>query len=471
MSGRSGRVGGAGLRMSVDAGEADTAIGCVEAHAHAQHLSLPTTPPSDPLAHSAHSLDGLFRAQYGQLVATLTRVLGAARLELAEDATQEALLRALHVWPHRGVPDNPAGWLFRVARNEALDALRRERTLADKLATLSADLAALPGPSADADDADAAQLRDDRLWLLFGCCHPALAPEVQVALTLKALAGCGVPEIARAFLTPEATIAQRLVRAKRTIRARGLSFAPPRAEELPARLDAVLATLYLLFNEGYAAHRGAALTHAAPCAEALRLCSILAAAPVGDQPRVHALLALFLLHAARLPARVDADGALLTLAEQDRARWDRTLLAAGLRALGRAACGDTLTPYHLQAEIAACHAVAPHHAATDWRRILAVYDALARLEPSPIVRLNRAVAVAECNGTAAGLAALAPLLGDAALARYPLLHATHADFLRRLDRPSEAHAAYTAALALTTNGAEQRFLRRRRDDIARALHP
>ncbi len=414
-----------------------------------------------------HALDGLFRAQYGQLVATLTRTLGAARLDLVEDATQEALLRALRVWPHRGVPDNPAGWLFRVARNGALDALRRERALADKLPTLTAALAALPEPGVG-DDTDDEQLRDDQLWLLFGCCHPALAPEAQVALTLKALAGFGTPEIARAFLTAETTIAQRLVRAKRTIRARDLSFALPTAEALPARLDAVLATLYLLFNEGYTAHRGAALTRVEPCAEAIRLGTILAAAPVGDQPRVHALLALFLLLAARLPARTAADGALLTLAEQDRARWDRALLAAGLRALDRAAGGATLTAYHLQAEIAACHATAPTYAATDWRRILAAYDALLRRDPSPLVRLNRAVAVAELDGPAAALAAIAPLLHETSLTRYPLLHATRADFLRRLGRTAEAHAAYTAALALTTNGAERQFLIRRVGEMGEA---
>ena len=256
----------------------------------------------------AEPLDGLFRRNYGQLVATLTRIFGPQYLDLIEDVVQETLLKALGQWSYHGLPINPTGWLFRVARNAALDALRRERTLASKVDLLAGQLAeTFPGSETalDTDERDD-RLRDDQLCLIFGCCHPALPREAQIALTLKTLAGFGVPEIARAFLVPAPTIAQRLVRAKRTIRERDLSFALPAADELPARLDAVLAVLYLLFNEGYTAHSGPGLTRHDLCAEAIRLCSILADAPVGDTPRVHALLGLILLQASRLPARTDA---------------------------------------------------------------------------------------------------------------------------------------------------------------------
>lgn len=421
------------------------------------------TPYDLRLTPTPHPTDGLFRHQYGQLVASLTRIFGAQQLDLVEDVVQEALLKALQQWGHKGLPDNPAGWLFRVARNGALDALRRERTLADKAATLARQLTeTFPGPEAalDADDWGD-QLRDDQLRLMFGCCHPALPREVQIALTLKTLAGFGVPEIARAFLVPSPTIAQRLVRARRTIRDRDLSFAMPEADALPDRLDAVLAVLYLLFNEGYAAHSGPALTRHDLCAEAIRLGGILAATPTGDHPRVHALLGLFLLQASRLPARTDSAGGLLTLAEQDRARWDHRLIGAGMAALARAAAGPALTPYHLQAEIAACHALAPTHADTDWARILTAYDGLARLDPSPIILLNRAVALAEVAGGAAGLAEVARLSAHPALAAYPLAHATLANFHRRLGDTAAARHAYTTALHLTTNDAERHFLARR----------
>ena len=412
-------------------------------------------------------VDGLFRRQAGQLVASLTRVFGAQHLDLVEDVVQETLLKALRQWAYRGIPAHPEGWLFRVARNGALDALRRERTLADKAEILARQLAErLAGPEAalDGDDWDD-QLRDDQLRLMFGCCHPALSREAQIALTLKTLAGFGVPEIARAFLTTDAAIAQRLVRAKRLIRERSLSFAMPAPDDLPARLDAVLVVLYLLFNEGYAAHSGPTLTRHELCAEAIRLGSILAATPVGDAPRAQALLALLLLQASRLPTRTDEAGALLTLAEQDRGRWDRRLIAAGMRALDRAARGSALSPYHLQAEIAACHAVAPSYAATDWGRILAAYDALVRLDASPVALLNRAVAVAEVAGAAAGLAEVERLRAVATLAAYPLTHATLADLRRRTGDPAGARAAYRAARALATNAAERRFLARRLGEV------
>ncbi|HEY8597331.1 MAG TPA: sigma-70 family RNA polymerase sigma factor [Thermomicrobiales bacterium] len=435
-------------------------------------MHTPATAQHDNAALATrHALDGLFRRNYGQLVATLTRIFGPRHLDLVEDIVQETLLKALGQWAYHGLPTNPTGWLYRVARNGALDALRRERTLSGKIDLLASQLTdafpdtATPRHPDDPEGRDD-RLRDDQLRLIFGCCHPDLSREAQIALTLKTLLGFGVPEIARAFLVPAPTIAQRLVRAKRTIRERDLAFTIPVAAALPARLDAVLAVLYLLFNEGYTAHSGPALTRQDLCADAIRLCSILAAAPVGDTPRVHALLALFLLQASRLPARTDEGGALLTLTEQDRARWDRRLIVAGLRSLRRAAAGDALTTYHLQAEIAACHALAPTHAATDWRRILVAYDTLAHLDHSPLILLNRAVALAEVAGAEAALDEVARLLRAPTLARYPLAHATHADLHRRRGDLPAAHAAYGVALTLTTNPTERRFLERQLRAVA-----
>ncbi|MFN8511532.1 MAG: sigma-70 family RNA polymerase sigma factor [Thermomicrobiales bacterium] len=409
-----------------------------------------------------HFVDGLFRRQYAQLVATLTRIFGAHYLDLVEDVVQDTLVKALRQWGYGGIPDNPTGWLLRVARNGALDALRRERTLASKAELIAAELSNRfvgPEEAVTADGWDD-QLRDDQLRLMFGCCHPALARETQLALTLKTLAGFGVPEIARAFLTPEPTIAQRLVRAKRLIRDRGLSFALPEGEALAERLDAVLAVVYLIFNEGYEAHAGEQLSRLDLCAEAIRLASILAEAPVGEQPRAQALLALMLLQTARLPGRTDASGDLLTLAEQDRGRWDRRLIGAGLRALARAASGAQLSTYHLQAEIAACHALAPSYAATDWRRILAAYDALIARDPSPVVLLNRAVALAEVAGLPSALAEVERLQHLPTLTNYALTHATVAEFRRRAADHAGAADAYRRALALTANEAQRRFLAR-----------
>ena len=411
-------------------------------------------------------LDGFFRRQYAQLVATLTRVFGPQYLDLVEDVVQDTLVKALRQWGYGGIPENPTGWVLRVARNGALDALRRERTLATKVEVIAAALTQdFADPQMLPAKSWAEQVRDDQLLLMFGCCHPALTRETQVALTLKTLAGFGVPEIARAFLMPEPTIAQRLVRAKRLIRDRQLSFALPVGSALDERLDSVLAVLYLIFNEGYEAHAGERLSRLDLCAEAIRLVSILTASPVGDRPRVHALLALLLLQAARLPGRTDAAGDLLTLAEQERTRWDQRLIGAGLQALARAASGDNLTAYHLQAEIAVCHVVAPSHAATDWRRILAAYDALIALGPSPVLHLNRAVVLAESGELATALAEVERLQQLPSLANYALAHATVAEFRRRAGDHSGAATAYRRALALTANEAQRRFLARRLAEV------
>jgi RNA polymerase sigma-70 factor (ECF subfamily) len=403
-------------------------------------------------------VDHLFRHQAGQVVATLTRIFGPQRIDLAEDVIQETLLKALRQWPYRGIPDNPGAWIMRVATNHALDILRRERALRGTQERLAA-LAALDDPATPAEILDC-ELRDDMLRMMFTCCHPAIGREARVALTLKTLGGFGVPELARAFLTHETTIAQRLVRAKRTIRAQRIPFAVPDAAELPARLDSVLDVLYLLFNEGYSAHAGENLVRYDLCAEAIRLTALLAGHPAGDQPAVHALLALMLLQAARLPARTDAAGDLLLLEEQDRALWDRALIDRGLRELERSAHGDELTEYHLQAGIAACHAVAPSYATTDWRRILADYDQLVLLSASPVVALNRAVALAMVAGPHAGLAALCHVGELPGMAGYHLFHAARAELLRRTGDVPAALEAYRRALDLAATDPERRFLLR-----------
>jgi RNA polymerase sigma-70 factor, ECF subfamily len=346
-------------------------------------------------------VDHLFRRQAGQVVATLTRLLGPQHLELAEDATQEALIRALRRWPLDGVPINPPGWIMQVAKRAALDALRRERALREKCDLLARELSSLveDTPSPDALDH---QLRDDQLRMLFTCCSPLLAREAQVALTLKTLGGLSVGEIASAFLSEEATIAQRIVRAKRLLQAHREHFFDVGADDVTARMDAVLAVLYLLFNEGYNAHQGDALIRRDLVDEALRLGTLVAQHPLAE-PRAHALLALMLFHAARLPARAHTLGELILLEDQDRRLWDRRLIVVALAELDLSAQGEAFSPYHLEAEIASYHALAPSYLATDWGAILLAYDDLLRLAPSPVVALNRAVALAQLAGPEAGL--------------------------------------------------------------------
>jgi RNA polymerase sigma factor (sigma-70 family) len=402
-------------------------------------------------------VDHLFRHQAGQLVSTLTRIFGFQNLELAEDIVQDTLLQALRTWPYRGIPENPAGWLMQAAKHRALDLLRRDtvyRSKQEQMARLTEyDVATI--------DQSEERLLDDQLSMMFTCCHPDLSREAQVALTLKTLGGLGVPEIARAFLTRESTIAQRLVRAKRTLRALEVPVEVPAADELEARLHPVLDVLYLLFNEGYSAFQGDDLIRHDLCEEALWLTSLLAGHPAGNVPVVHALLALMLLQASRIPARTDAGGDLLLLEQQDRSLWDRRLIALGMSALSRAAQSEELSVYHLQAGIAACHATAASEAATPWSVILGYYDHLIRLTPSPVVMLNRTVALAKVCGAQAGLAELDRIQHEPALAGYYLLHATYADFHRQLGDSGKAKHAYTRALALAGTSPERRFLQRR----------
>ena len=400
-------------------------------------------------------VDHLFRQSAAQMVAALTRALGAERLDLAEEVVQDALVRALETWPYRGVPDNPRGWLFRVARNRALDLLRRDATLDGKLEQLAGEIESVGDSLSNGAPAD------DELAMIFMCCHPALARESQVALTLKTVCAFSVPEIAAAFLAEPATIAQRIVRAKRLIVERSLEFELPEERELRARLEPVLEVLYLLFSEGYNAHEGAGLVRAELCNEAIRLTGLLAANARTTSPTVHALLALMLLQSSRLSARHDGSGSLLLIRQQDRTLWNTDLIGAGVRHLGLAAEGDQLTTYHVQAAIAACHATAASNADTDWPYILNLYDQLVVLTRSPVIELNRAVALARVQGPEAGLRALEPLQRDSALQRYYLLPAVTAGLWLEAGDAAEAARWYTRALALPCNAAERRFMEER----------
>jgi RNA polymerase sigma-70 factor (ECF subfamily) len=403
-------------------------------------------------------VEHLFRHSAGQMVATLTRVFGAERLSLVEEVVQEALITAMQQWRLRGVPDNPRGWLFQVARNRALDHLRREATLRDREHDLRT---AFPELALDDDPLFAHELRDDQLRMMLMCCHPSIPRDSRIALTLKTVGGFSVDEIARAFLTKRETVAQRLVRAKRLIRDLGLSLEMPSRLELPSRLESLLEVLYLLFNEGYGAHSGEDLVRADLCAEAIRLTRQLAGHAATAAPEVHALLALMLLQAARLPARVDAAGELATLEEQDRSLWDQGLLAEGLRELGQSASGERLTSYHVEAAIASCHAVAPSFEETDWSAITAHYDQLLELKPTPVVALNRAVAVAMAEGPHRGLEAAGQIASDPALRDYLPLAAALGELCLRAGDRTRAAEHFTRALELPATLPEKRFLLRK----------
>jgi RNA polymerase sigma-70 factor (ECF subfamily) len=409
---------------------------------------------------------GAFRDEWGRVVATLIRTTGD--WDLAEECAQDAFARALERWPRDGVPRNPGAWLTTTARNRAIDRLRRARVGDAKLREVAMDTTSDPEPEPEPEVLGAGD-DDDRLRLMFTCCHPALATEAQVALTLRTLAGLTTAEIASAFLVPEATMAQRLVRAKRKIRDAGIPYRVPPAHLLPERTTAVLTVLYLLFNEGYASTIGAELLRTDLASEAIRLASTLVEL-MPDEPEALALLALMRLHDARRPARVGADGVVVPLEEQDRSVWDRAAIADAEALLDRAVRRERPGPYQLQAAIAACHATAPTASETDWRQIALLYGELARMTGSPVVELNRAVAVAMADGPAAGLVIVDQLAGGP-LADYRYLHATRADLLRRAGRDGDALAAYEHARALTTAAAERRYLERRAAELRGPTSP
>ncbi|HUD99115.1 MAG TPA: RNA polymerase sigma factor [Bryobacteraceae bacterium] len=411
-------------------------------------------------ADAAQAVDAVYRSDWGRIVATL---IGMTRdFDLAEECAQEAFAAAVDQWPVSGVPDLPRAWIIQTARHKAIDRIRRQALFKEKLESYAADGFA---PTVAEPDYDTEEIPDDRLRLIFTCCHPALAADAQVALTLRTLCGLETDEIARAFLVPVATMAQRLVRAKRKIRDAGIPYAVPQTADMAARIEAVLTVIYLVFNEGYAATRGGPLVRTDLCAEAIRL-GRLVRTLMSPQPPADAtaLLALMLLHDARRDARMDEAGNLVVLEEQDRSRWNRRQITEALPLVEEAFAGGP-GPFAIQAAISALHCQAARAEDTDWPQIVRLYDLLERLQPSPVVSLNRAVAVAMASGPQAALEIVNRLAAAGELDNYHLFHATRADLLRRAGVPDEAARSYRRALELAANDSERRFLERRLQEV------
>lgn len=423
----------------------------------------PTSPSSNPSETPPVPglVEHLFRRESGKLVSTLTRLFGPSRLDLAEDVVQEALVKALKHWSWAGPPREPAAWLFRTARNLALDAVRRESSFSDKEAEIRRWSLSVRNPKNElggGKEPGGDEFEDDQLRMIFICCHPVIPEEARIALTLKTLGGFGTEEIARAFLKPVPTVAQQLVRAKRRLRESNVTFGFPSPAGLTTRLRSVLEVLYLLFNEGYASRRGDDLLRKDLVGEAIRLTSLLAKSKTTDTPTVQALLSLMLLQAARMTERTDEAGRLCLLEDQNRSGWDHRLIGEGFRRLAKASRGDQVSPYHVQAAIAAEHARASTSKDTDWGKILAHYDRLTVMAPSPIVSLNRAVAVLHVRGPVAACGDLESLSADPRLSDYHLFHAVRADVFTRLDDPEAAQASWRKALECVCSAPERQLM-------------
>ena len=410
------------------------------------------------MADARTSVESVFREESGRIIATLIRLSGS--FDHAEEAMQEAFASALAHWPEKGIPQNPGAWITAVAHRKLIDSVRRETTHLEKQDSISYEASIVQPSTPDVNDDLAMQYPDDRLRLIFTCCHPALNLEAQVALTLRTLGGLATPEIARAFLSPEPTVAQRLVRAKKKIQTARIPYEIPPPERLAERLTAAMAVIYLIFNEGYSATSGASLIRRDLCREAIRLGRILSQL-MPEETEVTGLLALMLLQDSRRETRVNAAGDLITLEEQDRSRWDRAEIEEGTRLVEAALRRRRVGPYQLQAAIAAVHANASSSDATDWSEIAALYGELAAVSPTPVVALNRAVAIAMSQGWDKGLGLIENLGESGDLAGYYLYHAARADLLRRLERRAEAAEAYRKAINLVTNDVEQAYLKRR----------
>ncbi|HTD67983.1 MAG TPA: sigma-70 family RNA polymerase sigma factor [Candidatus Limnocylindria bacterium] len=434
---------------------------------------LPESAAPPPSGEISRLADHLFRHEAGKLVSVLTGIFGLDRLQMAEDVVQEALVRALKTWPYYGVPQNPAAWLTQTAKNLALDLIRRVKVFYNKQSQIIAFVEQW-SPGAGEGYGDSVtfdnEIKDDRLRLMFACCHPLVPQESQTALALKTLCGFSPAEIAKAFLTTEAAIAKRLTRARQRIQELRIPFEIPSGEEMPVRLDGVLQSLYLLFNEGYKASSGERLVREELCHDAIRLAALLVEHPVGHLPKTHALLALMLLNAARLPTRVDAEGNLLLLKAQDRALWDQRMIARGMFHFAQSAAGDEITEYHLQAGIAACHCAAKDYESTDWPYILSLYDRLVEFDDSPVAALNRAIVIANVHGPRAGLEAVAAIQNREKLNSYYLLYAVLGELEAQSNDPLAAAGYFKKSLQLAETKSEQLFLTQRFQACEELLH-